>query len=82
MRMTFFIVDKLYHEREDTSLQIRQVGLRYLDLSLVALYEGKTRREMIVKMVLEQPDILLYDERLRVFPPLLTIAALTVDCTM
>ena len=64
MRMTFFIVDKLYHEREDTSLQIRQVGLRYLDLSLVALYEGKTRREMIVKMVLEQPDILLYDERL------------------
>jgi len=56
MRMTFFIVDKLNHERRTRLCRPDS------DLSLVALYEGKTRRARIVKMFLEQPEILLFDE--------------------
>ena len=38
-----------------------------LDLPLVALSNGQTRRARIVKALLEQPDILLLDEPLSVF---------------
>jgi ABC-type Mn2+/Zn2+ transport system ATPase subunit len=38
-----------------------------LDLPLVALSNGQTRRARIVKALLEQPDILLLDEPLSAF---------------
>jgi ABC-type molybdenum transport system ATPase subunit/photorepair protein PhrA len=73
-----FIVDNSYHEREDVSLQIEKgarrfeeltekLGLKHLlDLPLVALSNGQTRRARIVKALLEQPEILLLDEPLSV----------------
>ena len=71
-------VDKLHHELEDATLRIEKrarrfeeltekLGLRQLlDLPLVALSNGQTRRARIVKALLEQPEILLLDEPLSV----------------
>jgi ABC-type molybdenum transport system ATPase subunit/photorepair protein PhrA len=45
-----------------------KLGLKHLlDLPLVALSNGQTRRARIVKALLEQPDILLLDEPLSGF---------------
>ncbi|KAI9441834.1 P-loop containing nucleoside triphosphate hydrolase protein [Lactarius indigo] len=72
-----FIVDKSAagHEREDAILRAERrrrfeeltdkLGLEdLLDLPLVALSNGQTRRARIVKALLERPDILLLDEPL------------------
>ena len=71
-----FIVDKSHRERQDTSprLEVRarrfeelteKLGLTHLlDLPLVALSNGQTRKARIVKALLGQPDILLLDEPL------------------
>jgi ABC-type molybdenum transport system ATPase subunit/photorepair protein PhrA len=70
-----FILDKSYRERQDVSkLEERarrfedlteSLGLKHLlDLPLVALSNGQTRRARIVKALLEQPEILLLDEPL------------------
>ncbi|KAH9018388.1 P-loop containing nucleoside triphosphate hydrolase protein [Lactarius pseudohatsudake] len=72
-----FIIDRSAtgHEQEDTILRaerrrrfeelIDKLGLKdLLDLPLVALSNGQTRRARIVKALLEQPDILLLDEPL------------------
>jgi translation initiation factor RLI1 len=71
-----FIVDKSHHERHDASPRLEararrfeelteKLGLMHLlDLPLVALSNGQTRRARIVKALLEQPDILLLDEPL------------------
>ncbi len=73
-----FIVDKSHHERDDVSSQVEKrargfeeltekLGLKpLLDLPLVALSNGQTRRARIVKALLEQPEILLLDEPLSV----------------
>jgi ABC-type molybdenum transport system ATPase subunit/photorepair protein PhrA len=78
-----FIVDKSAtgHEREDAILRAERrrrfeeltdkLGLKdLLDLPLVALSNGQTRRARIVKALLEQPDILLLDEPLSRCPAL------------
>ena len=83
-----FIVDKSYHEREDVSSQGRRarrfeeltekLELKHLlDLPLVALSNGQTRRARIVKALLKQPDLLLLDEPLSVCWVLLCLAGLT-----
>ncbi|KAH9174354.1 P-loop containing nucleoside triphosphate hydrolase protein [Lactarius sanguifluus] len=72
-----FVVDRSAtgHEQEDAILRaertrrfeelIDKLGLKdLLDLPLVALSNGQTRRARIVKALLEQPDILLLDEPL------------------
>lgn len=71
-----FIVNKSHHKRHDASPRlearawrfeelIEKLGLMHLlDLPLVALSNGQTRRARIVKALLEQPDILLLDEPL------------------
>jgi len=72
-----FIVDKAAssHEQEDAILAkgrkrrfeelTDKLGLKdLLDLPLVALSNGQTRRARIVKALLERPDILLLDEPL------------------
>jgi len=73
-----FIVDKSTtgHEREDAISRAEEKRRRFedltdklglkdlLDLPLVALSNGQTRRARIVKALLEQPDILLLDEPL------------------
>jgi ABC-type multidrug transport system ATPase subunit len=71
-----FIVDKPLRERQDASSKleararrfeelIEKLGLSHLlDLPLVALSNGQTRRARIVKALLERPDILLLDEPL------------------
>lgn len=73
-----FIVDKSHQNREDSSSHIRKRAQRFeelteklelkhlLDLPLVALSNGQTRRARIVKALLEQPEILLLDEPLSV----------------
>ena len=85
--MKSFIVDKSYHEREDVPSQIEKraqrfeestekLGLKHLlDLPLVALSNGQTRRARIVKALLEQPEILLLDEPLSVCWVLLLCSA-------
>lgn len=79
-----FIVDKSTtgHEREDAMLRAEKQRRRFeeltdklglkdlLDLPLVALSNGQTRRARIVKALLEQPDILLLDEPLSRCPVL------------
>jgi ABC-type molybdenum transport system ATPase subunit/photorepair protein PhrA len=71
-----FIVDKPLRERQEVSSKleararrfeelIEKLGLSHLlDLPLVALSNGQTRRARIVKALLERPDILLLDEPL------------------
>ena len=71
-----FIVDNSHRERQDASPRLEARGRRFeelteklglvhlLDLPLVALSNGQTRRARIVKALLEQPDILLLDEPL------------------
>lgn len=71
-------VDKLHQELEDATLRIEKRARRFeelteklglkqlLDLPLVALSNGQTRRARIVKALLEQPEILLLDEPLSV----------------
>lgn len=71
-------VGKSHHRLEDATLQIKERARRFeeltetlglkqlLDLPLVALSNGQTRRARIVKALLEQPDILLLDEPLSV----------------
>lgn len=73
-----FLVDKSHHELEDATLRIEKRAQRFeelteklglkqlLDLPLVALSNGQTRRARIVRALLEQPDILLLDEPLSV----------------
>ena len=73
-----FFVDKSHHELEDAALRIAKRARRFeelteklglkqlLDLPLVALSNGQTRRARIVKALLEQPEILLLDEPLSV----------------
>lgn len=73
-----FIVDRSHCEPEDATLRIEKRARRFeeltdklglkdlLDLPLVALSNGQTRRARIVKALLEQPDILLLDEPLSV----------------
>ncbi|KAH9022493.1 P-loop containing nucleoside triphosphate hydrolase protein [Lactarius hengduanensis] len=59
-----FIVDRSATGRRFEEL-IDKLGLKdLLDLPLVALSNGQTRRARIVKALLEQPDILLLDEPL------------------
>ncbi len=85
-----FIMDKSRHEREDALLQVEKraqrfeeltekLGLKHLlDLPLVALSNGQTRRARIIKALLEQPEILLLDEPLSVcYVLLLCTASLT-----
>ena len=74
--MKSFIVDKPHFERQDACSKLearsrrfeeltQKLGLTHLlDLPLVALSNGQTRRARIVKALLEQPDILLLDEPL------------------
>jgi ABC-type molybdenum transport system ATPase subunit/photorepair protein PhrA len=76
-----FIVDNSSgnHERKDPPKRTEErarrfeeltenLGLKHLlDLPLVALSNGQTRRARIVKALLEQPDILLLDEPLSRF---------------
>jgi ABC-type molybdenum transport system ATPase subunit/photorepair protein PhrA len=76
-----FIVDQS-STREDAILRAEgrrqrfedlteKLGLKdLLDLPLVALSNGQTRRARIVKALLEQPDILLLDEPLSRCPSL------------
>jgi len=73
-----FIVDKFAtgYEQEDAILRAEERRRRFeeltdklglkdlLDLPLVALSNGQTRRARVVKALLEQPDILLLDEPL------------------
>lgn len=71
-----FFVDKSHHELEDSALRMAKRARRFeelteklglkqlLDLPLVALSNGQTRRARIVKALLEQPEILLLDEPL------------------
>jgi ABC-type sugar transport system ATPase subunit len=73
-----FFVDKSHHKLEDATLRIEKrsrrfeeltekLGLKqFLDLPLVALSNGQTRRARIVKALLERPEILLLDEPLSV----------------
>ena len=73
-----FTVDKSHHELEDATLRIEKRARRFeelteklelkrlLDLPLVALSNGQTRRARIVMALLEQPEILLLDEPLSV----------------
>jgi ABC-type sugar transport system ATPase subunit len=73
-----FLVDKSHREVEDVTLRIEKRVRRFeelieklelkqlLDLPLVALSNGQTRRARIVKALLEQPEILLLDEPLSV----------------
>jgi ABC-type sugar transport system ATPase subunit len=73
-----FLVDKSHQELEDATLRIEKRARRFeelteklglkelLDLPLVALSNGQTRRARIVKALLEQPEILLLDEPLSV----------------
>jgi len=83
-------MDKSRHEREDALLQVEKraqrfeeltekLGLKHLlDLPLVALSNGQTRRARIIKALLEQPEILLLDEPLSVcYVLLLCTASLT-----
>jgi ABC-type molybdenum transport system ATPase subunit/photorepair protein PhrA len=79
-----FIVDESVtgHEREDAISRAEEKKRRFedltdklglqglLDLPLVALSNGQTRRARIVKALLEQPDILLLDEPLSRCPVL------------
>lgn len=69
-----FIINKSYHKPKDTTSQFEEksrmfreltekLGLKpLLDLPLVALSSGQTRRAKIVKALLSQPEILLLDE--------------------
>jgi ABC-type sugar transport system ATPase subunit len=71
-----FFVDKSHHGLEDATLRVEKMARRFeelteklglkqlLDLPLVALSNGQTRRARMVKALLEQPDILLLDEPL------------------
>ncbi|KAI9507744.1 P-loop containing nucleoside triphosphate hydrolase protein [Russula earlei] len=71
-----FIVDSSCHQRQDMSSKVEErarrfdeltdkLGLKHLlDLPLVTLSNGQTRRARIVKALIEQPDILLLDEPL------------------
>jgi len=71
-----FIVDKFHREQQDAFSKsegrarrfeklAEKLGLTHLlDLPLVALSNGQTRRARIVKALLEEPDILLLDEPL------------------
>jgi ABC-type molybdenum transport system ATPase subunit/photorepair protein PhrA len=73
-----FIVDESAtgHKRDDAVLRAQEKRRRFeyltdklgledlLDLPLVALSNGQTRRARIVKALLDQPDILLLDEPL------------------
>jgi ABC-type Mn2+/Zn2+ transport system ATPase subunit len=73
-----FFVGRSHYELEDATLRIEKRARRFeeltdklelkqlLDLPLVALSNGQTRRARIVKALLEQPDILLLDEPLSV----------------
>jgi hypothetical protein len=73
-----FFVDKSHHGLEDATLRIEKRARRFeelteklglkqlLDLPLVALSNGQTRRARIVKALLDQPEILLLDEPLSV----------------
>jgi ABC-type multidrug transport system ATPase subunit len=73
-----FLVNKSHRELEDVTLRIEKRARRFeelieklglkqlLDLPLVALSNGQTRRARIVKALLEQPEILLLDEPLSV----------------
>ena len=83
-------VDKSHHELQDATIRIKKrarrleeltekLGLKQLlDLPLVALSNGQTRRARIVKALLEQPEILLLDEPLSVcYVLLLCMARLT-----
>ena len=71
-------VDKSHQELEDTTLRLEKRAQKFeelteklelkqlLDLPLVALSNGQTRRARIVKALLEQPEILILDEPLSV----------------
>src|SRR6266851_4313736 len=71
-----FIVDRSHREQQDAFSKsegrarrfeklAERLGLTHLlDLPLVALSNGQTRRARIVKALLEEPDILLLDEPL------------------
>ena len=73
-----FFIDKSRHELDDATSRIEKRARRFeeltqklglkqlLDLPLVALSNGQTRRARIVKALLEQPEILLLDEPLSV----------------
>jgi len=73
-----FFVEKSRHELEDATLRIEKRAQRFenlteklglkqlLDLPLVALSNGQTRRARVVKALLEHPEILLLDEPLSV----------------
>jgi ABC-type molybdenum transport system ATPase subunit/photorepair protein PhrA len=73
-----FVVDSSHHKLEDVTLRKEKRARRFeeltaklelkqlLDLPLVALSNGQTRRARIVKALLEQPEILLLDEPLSV----------------
>jgi ABC-type sugar transport system ATPase subunit len=77
-----FLVGKSHHELDGASLRIEKRARRFeelteklglkqlLDLPLVALSNGQTRRARIVKALLEHPEILLLDEPLSVLCPL------------
>ncbi len=56
-------VDKVQKKRFDELID--KVGLTsFLDLPLVALSNGQTRRARIVKAILSKPELLLLDEPL------------------
>jgi energy-coupling factor transporter ATP-binding protein EcfA2 len=86
-----FFVDKSHHELEDLTLRIEKRARRFeeltqklglkqlLDLPLVALSNGQTRRARIVKALLEQPEILLLDEPLSVCHVLILCTAIDED---
>lgn len=69
-------IDKSYDEPNDVTSRIgkssrmfrestENLGLKpLLDLPLVALSNGQTRRERIVKALLDQPEIIILDEPL------------------
>jgi ABC-type molybdenum transport system ATPase subunit/photorepair protein PhrA len=78
--MKSFVVDGSCHERDDDTFSeigkrarrfeelTEKLALKHLlDLPLVALSNGQTRRATVVKALLEQPDMLLLDEPLSVY---------------
>lgn len=61
-----YLMDSIDPEKEDTVVQVAEsLELKqYLDLPLVALSNGQTRRARIVRALLRQPKVLLLDEPL------------------